>query len=170
MKGKGEGMKIIAMSDSHGSTYNMRAVMKIHSDADLFIHLGDGCEDFVNLCNERNFPYAVVKGNCDIFSKLPLEERLELCGKVIFMTHGHMHYVKSTTEDLLKSGAEQGADIILFGHTHEPLCEYIDDTSLEKPVYLINPGSIAQPRDGNPTYALIMIQNGGVLPNVAPLY
>lgn len=164
-------MRIIAISDSHGSTFNMRALFHIQKDADLFIHLGDGCDDFVNLCNERGSPYCVVRGNCDYYSKLPLEETLEICGKKIFMAHGHMFGVKWSTERIIDRGVSQGADIILFGHTHEPLCEYIDDEFTKKPIYLINPGSIYMQRSGNnPTYANILIDNGRILPNIAELY
>ena len=163
-------MKIIAISDSHGSTFNMKALLTIHPDADLYIHLGDGCEDFVNLCVERNLPYSVVKGNCDFYSKLPLTEKFTLMGKTFFLAHGHTFWVKSTTEQILKTGLDEGADIILFGHTHEPLCEYIDDEFTKRPVYLINPGSITSPREGNPTYAQILLKSGMILPNIANLY
>lgn len=163
-------MKIIVMSDSHGSMYNMRALFAMHPDADMYIHLGDGCDNFVDFCAQNGKPYSVVRGNCDFYSGQPTEETVTVDGKVIFLTHGHMYGAKYTTERLINAGREHDADIILFGHTHEPLCEYIDDDDGSKPFYLINPGSISQPRSGNPTYALIITQKGRVLPNIASLY
>ena len=163
-------MKIIVISDSHGSTYNIKALFSMHKDADYYIHLGDGCEDFVRLCVERNLPYLAVRGNCDVYSKLPLEESIQAEDKSIFITHGHLYGVKSSTERLMYAGVEREADIILFGHTHEGLCEYVDEECFGRPFYLVNPGSIAQPMYGNPTFALIEIRNSDVLVSVAPLY
>ena len=163
-------MKIIVVSDSHGSTFNLKALFKMHADAHMFIHTGDGAEDFVRLCTQLNMPYLAVRGNCDVYSSLPLEEWLELEGLKIYITHGHLHSVKSSTYRLMKAGAEGGADVVLFGHTHEGLCEYVSEDEFEKPFYLINPGSIAQPISTSPTYALLEIRKGEVLPNLASLY
>ncbi len=163
-------MKIIAMSDSHGSNYNMKAVMTLHYDADMFIHAGDGCEDFVKLCLERNLPYIAVRGNCDIFSKQQDEQLCELGEKKIFVTHGHLYSAKLTTESLMTAGSMRQADIVIFGHTHESLCEYIDDKRFGKPFYMVNPGSISLPMNGSPSYALIEIRNGDILINIADVY
>ena len=163
-------MKIIVMSDSHGSIFNMKALFKIHPDADLYVHTGDGAEDFVRICAEMGKPYLAVRGNCDLYSKLPQLETYIAEDKTLFVTHGHNHGVKYSTERLMYSAAEQEADIILFGHTHEPLCEYVDEECFGRPMYLVNPGSIALPSEGNPTYALIEIRRGQILANVATLY
>lgn len=163
-------MKIIAMSDSHGSTYNMKNVMDLHRDADMFVHTGDGCEDFVKLCEDRDLPFVAVRGNCDIYSKQPEDALFELAEKKIFVTHGHFYSAKMTTERLMRAGSEREADIVLFGHTHESLCEYIDDDRYDKPFYLVNPGSIALSPDGRPTYALIEIREGEILINIAGVY
>ena len=163
-------MKIIVMSDSHGSMFNVRALFSMHPDADMYLHLGDGCENFADYCCQKGMPYAAVKGNCDFYSGAPSKEVVTVDGKRIFMSHGHLYGVKRSTEEIINAGREEDADIILFGHTHEPLCEYIDPGDGGKPLYLINPGSIAQPRSGNPTYALITTQRGKILPNIAFLY
>ncbi len=163
-------MKIIALSDSHGSTFNIKALLKMHPDADLYVHCGDGCEDFIRLCNEKKLPCLAVRGNCDVYSKTPLEESIVIGDKTLVVTHGHLYSVKSTTQRLMEEGSKRQADIILFGHTHEPLSLYIDEEGFEKPFYLINPGSIAQPRSGNPTYALIEIRENGVLASTPTLY
>ncbi|MGI6404129.1 MAG: metallophosphoesterase family protein [Oscillospiraceae bacterium] len=48
------------------------------------------------------------------------------------------------------------ADICCFGHTHTPLSLYRDG------VYLLNPGSLSQPRVGFPSYAVIDLTQAGV--------
>ncbi len=111
-----------------------------------------------------------VRGNCDFISKQPYEQLCEAGDKKLFITHGHLFDVKMTTKALMRAGAEQEADIILFGHTHERLCEYVDDPEYEKPFYLVNPGSISMPHDGIPTYALIEIRDGDILINIAHVY
>ena len=39
-------MRIIAMSDSHTSFDKVRQIVERNKEADLFIHLGDGEDDF----------------------------------------------------------------------------------------------------------------------------
>ena len=48
--------------------------------------------------------------------------------------------------------------ITLFGHTHIPVTVY------EEGVWLVNPGSVSAPRQGKPTYAVIDIEQNGIMP------
>ena len=48
------------------------------------------------------------------------------------------------------------ADFVLVGHTHIPLCLQLERT------LVINPGSVGQPRDGDPRCAYAIIDNGRV--------
>ena len=52
------------------------------------------------------------------------------------MTHGHRHAVKSGTQRLLKDACSSGAQIVLYGHTHEAQC-YKTDSGM----WVLNPGS-----------------------------
>ena len=54
-------MKIIVFSDTHGVNYPMKEVMRLHQNADLFLHLGDGAPDFVTLCQSQGLPFAAVR-------------------------------------------------------------------------------------------------------------
>jgi len=86
-----------------------------------------------------------VKGNNDYFDKsYPLERCFELGGKRIFMCHGHKYNVKSSLISLVYRAKEQGADIVLYGHTHLPHKEDYDG------MLIINPGTVG-------TYAVIEI-------------
>lgn len=130
-------MKIIVFSDSHGVPYAMKRAMEQHSDADLFLHLGDGCREFENLCREYSLPGQAVRGNCDMGAfDTPVTRTLEMAGCRIFLTHGHEFGVKYTLTDLLAAGKREGAHLILFGHTHNPLCSFEDG------IHLLNPGSV----------------------------
>ena len=59
-----------------------------------------------------------------------------------------------TMKDIAK---ENGADIVMFGHSHKPVIEKSGD------VTVINPGSISRPRqDGfRPTYMVMNIEDDG---------
>jgi hypothetical protein len=67
---------------------------------------------------------------------LPAETLVEkVCGVKLFMTHGHLHQVKSGLGALIRDARITGSQAVLFGHTHEPLCRYEDG------LWIVNPGS-----------------------------
>ena len=73
------------------------------------------------------------------------------CYKVL-LTHGHRYRVHHGTEEIKDWARANGADIVMFGHTHRPVIE-MDD------VIAVNPGSISQPRQENrrPSYMVMEI-------------
>ena len=144
----------------------MAKVAERHQDADLMIHLGDGYEDFCRL--EGLFPKLerrCVKGNCDfcLSKKIKLAEILDYGPARIFYTHGHIYEVKAGLDQLYQTGVDGGANIILYGHTHMPFVDY------QKGVYVMNPGSLGQPRDGIPTYGIIDMDDGWINCHIAKL-
>lgn len=64
----------------------------------------------------------------------PSKEIFKVCGKTIFVTHGHLYDAKSGLYRITSAAREAGADILLFGHTHMPLTLYEDG------LYIMNPG------------------------------
>ena len=78
---------------------------------------------------------VAVRGNCDWNSFFPSKEIFKVCGKTIFVTHGHLYDAKSGLYRITSAAREAGADILLFGHTHMPLTLYEDG------LYIMNPGS-----------------------------
>ena len=145
-------MKVCVFSDSHGYAANMISAIELEKpDACLF--LGDGERDLCKL--EKKFPdlpvYA-VRGNCDFGTELKNVLICVIEGVTIFMTHGHLSYVKYEYDlDTLTSQAlEAGADIALFGHTHD---QHISEN---RGVTLINPGSVG--RGYYPAYAVLNIE------------
>ena len=105
----------------------------------------------------------------------PEQRRLS---ETVLLVHGSMlhrdHYLFSR-EDMMKNirrmrSSEPGIRVVLFGHTHHQVAVAwnADDNSLsavpgpritltEGLLYLINPGSVGQPRDHDPRSAFLMI-------------
>lgn len=86
-------MKIVIVSDTHGSRKNIENVCECNPDADMLIHLGDVEDDADYIEAIFECPTHIVGGNNDFFSRLPREEEFELEGHNIFITHGHAYYV-----------------------------------------------------------------------------
>ena len=104
---------------------------------DQVLHMGDHDSD----CDEirRNFPMLpvrAVRGNCDWYSREDTEALLVFQGKKILITHGQCYQVKMGTELLLAAAESAGADVVIFGHTHIPVC------TTESGILMINPGSV----------------------------
>ena len=146
-------MRIVVLSDSHRARNNLYDIIEMHlKDADLFIFLGDGESDFENATYlYPDMRYFQVAGNCDFGSSLPLYNEIKFCDKTIFFSHGHPFYVKHGYSEIIREAKSRGADICLFGHTHN---QYIDR---EDSLYIMNPGAV---RDGR--YGMIDIVNGQI--------
>ncbi|HOJ12216.1 MAG TPA: metallophosphoesterase, partial [Clostridiales bacterium] len=156
-------MKILVLSDTHGDIDNAREAIKKNNDINLIIHLGDYFRDAQKLSDEfPNIPIEYIYGNSDfMIDETPAEKVLEFEGKRIFITHGHRYSVKWDYEKLFKKAYEVSADILLFGHTH------VADLVKNGRCFVLNPGSISDPRDNSSeSYAIIEINNGGVMPKL----
>ena len=78
-------MKIVIVSDTHGSRKNIENVCECNPDADMLIHLGDVEDDADYIEAIFECPTHIVGGNNDFFSRLPREEEF-------FKTHDfHLH-------------------------------------------------------------------------------
>ena len=129
-------MKLLVLSDSHGAVDAMRlAVEREKPDGVLF--LGDCLRD-AELLQESSASLKIetVPGNCDWGSLDEPERLIELDGVRILMMHGHTRGVKYDGTRAYYAAKEMGADVLLYGHTHQPLVDY-DGT-----LYIMNPGSI----------------------------
>jgi putative phosphoesterase len=107
---------------------------------DAIVHLGDYFDDGAVLAEE--FPglqVHQVPGNCDRYRYTGMKPEIlcyNVCGVRLYMTHGHLHRVKYGTYAVIRDAREAGAQAVLFGHTHEPLCQQEDDG-----LWVLNPGS-----------------------------
>ena len=82
---------------------------------------------------------------------LPDQLLIELGGHKIWMEHGHLFPSLMT---LAYRAKDNGADIALFGHTHEPHCEYAYG------VLLLNPGSAGNRCRGGAARASLLLLDG----------
>lgn len=142
-------MKILVVSDSHGSISKLKEIIEIH--ADMLFFLGDGEGDFDNLIIPDKLYYAAVKGNCDLISNNSVDKFVKCGDKEIMLTHGHAYSVKQGVNKLYAKAVTSAADIVCYGHTHIQSVEKIGD------VYLVNPGSLL-----NGDYAVIDITEGEI--------
>lgn len=132
-------MKILVMSDSHaGRSFMREAVAAVKPDA--IIHLGDYYEDGEVIAQENpHIRVHQVPGNCDRFRcdpNLPQFMCYDVCGVRIYMTHGHLHAVKSTRVRLEAEARAMKAAAVVYGHTHEAECRQ-DDGGM----WILNPGA-----------------------------
>jgi putative phosphoesterase len=91
---------------------------------------------------------AISAENLAFLSTLSCEKKLTFGGLRISMYHGspwnpQEQYIYPDFKDWHRF-AEIDADVVLLGHTHRPILRQIGS------VTLINPGSVGQPRDGDP--------------------
>ena len=162
-------MKIIVISDSHGAEFYIKKVLDMHRDADAVIFLGDGVRDFFSLREKYGtLAFIGVRGNCDIgygdMYDTRITEEITLEGKRVFACHGHTYSVKGGLGVLADAARARGADIALFGHTHKRTEIYLPaEKDNEKPLYLINPGSIGGRGEGGHSFAVLEIKGNGVL-------
>jgi len=131
---------IAVISDTHRISKYIDLGRKYIEDADVLIHLGDNSEDIEELAKDFKGDVYGVRGNCDSSTLYPTEQLLEIMGKKIFLTHGHLYGVKSNLSNIYYRAKELNANIVLFGHTHENLIKEEDD------IVFMNPGSISLPK------------------------
>lgn len=150
-------MKILIVSDTHRRDGNLTEVVDKERPFDCLIHLGDteGSEDYIR--ELAGCPSYIVSGNNDFFCDLPREEEIVLGKYKVLLTHGHYYYVSLELDEIRRQAQSRGVDIVMFGHTHRPLIERDPD------VTLINPGSLAYPRQEGrkPSYILMEIDEAG---------
>ena len=148
-------MRILIVSDTHRQILYLHDVLKKIGKIDALIHLGDveGQEEYVR--SILPCPAYIVCGNNDYFSNLPRELELELGGHKILLTHGHYYRVSMTTAILADEAKARDCDVAMYGHTHRP------DAHREDGVLILNPGSLAYPRQENrkPSYLLMEIDD-----------
>ena len=147
-------MKFLVFSDLHGGDLNRVLNKKIGANGvDGVIFLGDGASGAIGTLKEKFKTVYAVRGNCDGFCDLPLEEEITVGLKKLLICHGHKYMVKHTSAIILAEAQRRGCDAVLFGHTHLPCQAY------EEGVYLLNPGASSGYK---PTCALLDVSSVGI--------
>lgn len=171
--------KILVFSDSHEEAKYMNQALARNGDADMIVHLGDGASDLTRPLPENyEKPLVLIEGNGEYYGWIGVDRRyrpkrtetIDFAGKKIFMTHGHLYDVKYGLERIAARAYDEGADIVLFGHTHIPVSKYLPaGTELEyvgktdRPLLLFNPGSIGMGLKHS--FGLLTFKDGEVLPS-----
>lgn len=150
-------MIILVLSDSHSTLdFMRRCVGAVRPD--VLVHLGDLYPDGQAIHRENpDIRFYQVSGNCDEYrcrnQGIPTRvERVE--GVTLYMTHGHLHRVKTSLDALLWDARQAGADAVLYGHTHIPDCHREEDG-----LWVLNPGSCGF---FSPTAGVIQAEDGKI--------
>ena len=149
-------MRVLIVSDIHGSFECMKKVIQNDSSFDRLLLLGDILSGphrdgyspdqlalFLNLYKDK---ILAVKGNCDYdvsSLEFPVDKAyllIPIDGMKVLMTHGHWYYPSSPPD--------VDFDVFLSGHSHTSSMKREGDK------LFLNPGSISNPRGGVKSYIL----------------
>lgn len=145
-------MKILVLSDSHGQLFYMERALAAEKP-DAIVHLGDHESDARELHRAApQLPLYNVYGNCDFARLAPQKLLLSLAGVNLFLTHGHAYGVKYDLLRVSMAARQENAQVLLFGHTHIPLCEW------QNGLWLLNPGTCSG--HGPVHYGIVQLENG----------
>lgn len=108
--------------------------------------------------------YLLSQDEKEYLQGLPITERLELAGATFHLAHASptgdlydYHIIPDAPDEALTEAIEGiEADFILLGHTHLPMLRTIGTTTI------VNPGSIGQPRHGNPRASYAIWDDGEI--------
>ena len=143
-------MRVLVLSDSHGSVRRMQAVLETEADCPVVFFLGDGLFDLEKV--KAVFPnrkFVAVQGNCDRSAEYTSYDDFAyqyIEGHTIIATHGHRVAARYGLGDLLQKAQGVMADIALYGHTHRP------NSETRAGVLFVNPGALC---DGS--YAILTL-------------
>ena len=168
-------MKLLIISDIHGSSYYANKILEINDKEkpDKIILLGDLyyhgprnklTKDYepmevANILNSLKDKILAVKGNCDaevdqMISEFKLENNLEL--KVndlnVFFTHGHRYNIDKLPKKEI--------DMLIYGHIHTGFIKEKDG------IIVANAGSISLPKNDTKNSYLVLDEKQLILKDV----
>jgi len=183
------GVRILLIADIHA---NWPALAAIHERFDACLFLGDAVDYAADPvpCIEwlRQYATAAVRGNhaalaaqfgigtfwdrgipdrvlsdehLTWLAELPVQQYVQLDGRRFLLLHATP---RDPMDEYLEADAEQWrqrlehvqADFVCVGHTHVPMHLQLGH------LQVINPGSVGQPRDGDPRASYAIIDGGQV--------
>ncbi len=160
------------------------SVLRVFEDAKVthILHAGDISVPRVLAELATIAPVTAVRGNRDWFGarELPYSRMLDFEGVSVGLTHGHgswSQYFQDKLRFLIFGprsfehflsravGLVGEADVVIFGHNHEPMIKTVDGK------LVVNPGSACcQVLPGKPpTVALLHIDNGNARAEIVEL-
>ncbi len=154
-------MRLGIIADTHikGSLESLEDLVKELEDCDYILHAGDYTSYEALEVLRRHSGFIGVKGNADCDSvrgALNQKEIIELMGYRLGLIHGDGSK-KTTVERALEVFEDEGVDIIIFGHSHQPLIQTKNN------VLLLNPGSpTSKRREKYYSYIILEIMASGM--------
>ncbi len=139
-------MKLGIISDTHG--FLDPIIFELFAGVEHILHAGDVGFSSLILELQTIAPVTAVYGNTD--TGLPLREMeiVELAARK-FLVH-HIVNPQAPSDRLRARIADEKPDVVIFGHTHKPLCETIGG------VMFFNPGYAGKPKFGADRSVAIM--------------
>lgn len=168
-------MKILIISDIHGSSYYAEKIKEIdeRENPDQIILLGDlyyhgprnnltqeyNPMKVAGILNDFGTKLRTVRGNCDaevdeMISDFKFEPQIQIQvnNKNVFFTHGHVHNMENIPDKEI--------DIMFYGHFHTGFIEE------EKGIIFANPGSISLPKNNTEHSYIIFDEEKITLKNI----
>ena len=150
-------MRLGIISDTHGLL--RPEVHDVFKEVDHILHAGDVGD--ASILDELGLiaPVTAVYGNTDgsvLRSHLPEVADQMIDGFRFIVTHGDQ--VGSPNPDSMKAAFPEG-DVIVYGHTHQPVIRDFPDYSV-----VLNPGSAGPRRFDLPVSVAIMETEPGIPP------
>jgi len=76
-------------------------------------------------------------------------------GVKIYMTHGHTYGVKNGLHAFIDGARKKGADLALYGHTHQPMIRQTPG------MWIMNPGQMERHDSGRAaSYGIVTVADG----------
>jgi len=153
-------LKIGVISDTHIANKNEHIhgiILDVFKQVDMVLHAGDivdlqAIDELKSVCPN----VIAVAGNMDqeaVRRKYPAKQILELSGYKVGLMHGSGAPLNLV--ELLKGAfKDDNPDIIIFGHSHKPMNEFIGK------VLFFNPGSATDLTAECNSYGLIELDQG----------
>ena len=129
-------MNIGVVSDTHSNPIP-RQVLEAFQKVDFIIHAGDFCDQETLKIFQQIKEVKGVWGNMDPseLRKIFPAKQLLPCGKFIIGIYHGLGRGEKVLDSVIKEFGKDKVDAVIFGHSHEPLNEVIDN------VLYFNPGS-----------------------------
>jgi hypothetical protein len=149
---------LCVLSDTHGTDGHRLDghLLDAVRGAELVVHAGDfTTERVLDAFESECTDFRAVHGNNAtpaVRERLPAECVVDHEKVTIALTHGD----ERNATELALFGRQEGADLVVSGHSHQP---GVTDTG---EVVLLNPGSHADPRWYRPGYAELAVGEGRV--------
>ena len=155
-------MRILLLADIHS---NWPALAAIDEEFDICLFLGDLVDYATDPvpCIEWIQKHAthLVRGNHDHSIAQRVAIRPTGTFRLLQLGSSELRFVP---DEYVGNDADQwrmrldhvDVDFVCVGHTHVPMHLHVDDTQI------VNPGSVGQPRDGNPQASYAVIDDGQV--------